>query len=329
MFLFNRKKKPIKGHYHHKTDDQIEREQARKEKSWAREKLLEKAKTNPELENQYISKLMGIEINPPDPAEEHKREIRKIISQEALEEIKRDPELRKEFARSHVEEIIGESHTSREFGDGEFFGSPIAQALQELENLDALKERIGGKSGPLGGLITAEVISEGLKTIRELKGKVERVYIVQINGKSYEVPESQYQQYLQQGRIAPIAALQEPKAVKIGPPAEPPISEPAISAGEPELPEFFSMVDLGQLAGYLDQPPEEFVIQLETEVSEGITQSQLIWNFLTTTSHDKIVELITPYKNHSQVGVYVERLLSGKAWLEEVLRLIKERTSAG
>lgn len=326
MRLFGSRRKS-KGTYRRKTDEQIEKEQTRREKQWARDKLLEKAKDNPELENQYIAKLMGIEIKPPDPVAEKKEEIKSKIVDKALEKISKDPELAEQFVTRQIEEIVGEST-----GKGtEFYGEPgsiLRQAIEELEDVEEFRNKIGGKvkGSALGGLVDSETVKEILKTIQALKTGVipqERTYVVQINGEPTEVSESQYRQLVQSGQIKPIAALEEAKGL-------PPEEKVEPIKLEPELPEFIS-TNLTELAGYLEQEPEDFITQLEYEVQAEIPHSQFLWGFLSNTTYEGIVNLVTPYREHSQVSVYVEKILSeeGKTWLEQVIVLIKEKESAG
>ena len=157
----------------------------------------------------------------------------------------------------------------------------------------------------------------------------EATVIIRVDGKLTRIPESQYEQLLKQGRIQPVGMLEEPKLTPIL--KEPPKAEEASTftiepKPEPELPEFLSQIDLELISGMMDYPPENFVAQLKSEVEQEVTQSALIWGFLSNTTYEEIVKFVTPYKGHSQIGFYVEKVLSeeGKKWTGRVIELMKE-----
>lgn len=345
MGLFSRNKSK-KIAYRRKSDEQIEKSQARKEKQWARDKLLEKAKTNPDLENQYISKLMGIDIKPQDTTIRHRQEIKEIVDKEALEEIKNDPELRKEFARDRVGEILEESSGRRggggRYGETSPYDSPVStirQALEELDELDEFRNRVGGKGkgGILNEVFTGDNINLFLKFLTGMgKGNIsggaitqesqESTVIIKSNGKLVRVTESQFLQLEEQGKIQPAGVLEEEKIETEEKPSPTVPPEESVQEEELELPEIFSIIDLSQIAAYLEQSPEDFVEQLKFENQEGLPQSKLTWNFLSASTYDIIVQVIKPYENHSEVGIHVQKLLADESrdWLEKVLVIIKE-----
>ena len=288
---------------------------------------------NPSLMRKVAFKEAGCldMLDDSNPIAARKQEIKTKIIDRALKKIDEDPDLTEQFVDMQIGEIIGGGRGSGVEVLGEGFGSSISQALQAIEDLEELKGKIGSKSGPLGGLINADTISEILKTIRSLQGHgipvglPERTYIVQLDGQMYEVSESQYKRYVQEGRVKPIAELEAPRGEK--PEGIVEVAEPVIV--EPELPEFLTTLDLEAIARYIDRLPQEFVDQLRLEIQEGSFQSQLLWSFLSENDLDKVVEIITPYRTHSQIGQYIEKLLLNQDWLGEVISLIREELVGG
>jgi len=281
---------------------------------------------NPELMQQasikHGAKELGIEFEKSDPIEQQKREIKAKIIERALKKIDENPELAEQFVNTTIEEIIGGGRGEGQgYGDGEGAGSILRQAIEELDDVEEFRERISGKAkgSALGGLVDSETLKEVLRTIQSLRapGGVpqERIFVVQVNEELREVTETEYKRLIQQGLLRPIAALEAPKEKLLS-------EEPT----ELELPEFISS-NLIELASYLEQEPEDFIIQLEYEVQSNVPQSQLLWDFLSTVNYEDIVGLATPYKGHSQIGIYVEKILSeeGKVWFEKVIELIKTK----
>ena len=80
------------------------------------------------------------------------------------------------------------------------------------------------------------------------------------------------------------------------------------------------------LASYLELVPEEFVEEL-SRMKDAEPTYQLLWTYLSTTTPEAVVKLIEPYSKHSQVGIYVEKLLTdeGKEWVKQVISIIKEK----
>lgn len=290
-------------------------------------KQLEK---NPDLLNnislKHGVKELGLEFEKESQIEQRKREIESKIVDRAFRKIEENPELAEQFVETQIGKIIGEDHYEGRYSEDA--SSAIRRALDELEDVEEFKKKLGseGKGSALGGLIDSETVKEIVKLIRAsvLASKgipseefEEPTVVVRHEGKLKRIPESQFNQLVEQGRIQPIGVLEAPKPSKE---EAPPEIEP-----EPELPEFISTY-LETIAGMLELSPEAAVDQLQGEMEAGLEHSQFIWGFLTTATVDGVAQLVGPYRSHSVVGIYVEKLTSdeGKAWLEEVIRLIKE-----
>ena len=289
---------------------------------------------NPELMQKisikHGAKELGIEFETKDPVEEQKLQIRAKIIERALKKIDTDPELAEQFVETQIGEIMGEGKDRggryEDYGYSEP-GSTIRQALQELEDVEEFRDRLGGNKGAgPGGIITESTVTEFIKLVRSMIGKdrVEepsgRTYIIQVNGETREVTESQYKQLEAKGLIEPVATvktLKEPKEE---------VKPEESSKVESELPEFFSLLPLDEIVAWIELPPEEFVEQIS---NNDVPSYQFLLEYLSKTTYDDIVKIISPYKDNSQVSYYIERLLSeeGKVWLEQVIALIKEKAS--
>lgn len=303
------------------TPEQEERKTELKRKQFLSDEYIQMAKSDSELKRQMVAKEFNLIFPEKDPLKEQKHEINEIITTEALQILKNDPELKQQFGRKRIETIIGEAPILSE-GEGYPPGSAIGQVLEEIEEFDALKEKLGGgKGGGWGDLLKDPAVAISIvNLIKTLVGQgsaipQEPTYVVQINGQPKKVTETEYKQLEAQGLIKPIAAIEAPQV-----PPEEIKKEP-----KPEPPAFLSTME--EFAWMLDLIPEDFVSQLESDIQEGLPQPQLFWNFLSSTDYEKVVELITPYKDNEQVGSYVEKLLSeeGKIWLEEVIKLVREK----
>ena len=328
MPLFGNKKKSGRKPYHKPTDEELEKKEARKEKQLAREKLLAQVKDNPELERKWIAKLMGIEIEPPDLVEQKKKEIKAKLVEEAYTQVNQDPELRRQYAEKLIGEIVGEVPSRGEYGsEYEGSGSAIRQALDELEDVEEFRDKLGirpKEGGILKSLVTEENVGELIKLLRGIVTKTpieESTVVVKIDGQIRRIPESQFTQLEKTGRVTPIAAIEIPKS-SIEQPEEKLVEAPKT---EPKVPEFV-LSNLEMLASYLELTPEEFVEEL-SGMKDAEPTYQLLWTYLLATTPEAVVKLIEPYSKHSQVGMYVENLLSdeGKDWIKQVIGLIKEK----
>ena len=347
MKLFSKSKKT----YHKRTsiDPAVKQERAEKKVVW--DKFIEQMKKDPELERQFILKKMGIEAKPPDPTDKKRQEIRSKLVDEAFDMIGEDDDLRRQYAENVITEVIGEGKPRKRRGEPEYYGEPgssISQALEEVQSLSELREKLqdlgmveGGGKGFFKGMGMKDVL-EALPYISALMGKGElpqetgkpsRTYVVPVNGQYQELSENEYRKLVKDGKLQ----LEQPREpaqseptltspVQVGPDQAQPIQSKEKEV--PELPEFLQGTDFTIVEGWLEQEPEYFVINLKAEVDSGVEESRLAWGFLTTADYKGLVEKITPYRQHPDVGALVQRVLSdeGKLWLERVLELVKETT---
>ena len=312
------KKKPIKRQP--KTLKEICGEAFRKE--------LEK---DPTLMKKVAFKEMGHAelIEDTNPIELKKQEIKTKIIDRALQKIQEDPELAEQFVDTQISEIMGEGRRESKYEGYESPGSAIRQALEELEDVEEFRDRLGIKpreGGLLKSIVTEENVGEFIKLLRGLVVKApieESTVIVRIDGQLKRIPESQFRQLEQAGRITPVAAIEAPKPL---PPTEQLLIEPTqLETKEPEVPEFV-LNNLEIFASYLELTSEEFVEEL-SGLKDTDSTYQLLWTFLSSTTPEAVIKFIEPYSKHSQVGACVRKLLSeeGKVWLGQVISIIKEK----
>ena len=272
--------------------------------------------------------------------EEQKKQIKQFITAKALEQIQGDPELAEQFVEAQVEAILSEGKPIRRHrGESEYYpesGSAITQAVEELESLGEFKEKLaelgmteGGKQGFFSGMTMKDLL-DVIPHIASLMGKGQggngqicRTYIVRVDGKDQELNESQYAQLLQQGRIAPVAVIEQPrKPTQVQGQLE--LTKKTRAEKVPDL-SWLEGLNFDVLNAWLDQEPQEFVLKLKSEVDQGTEQSKLIWGLLTSTTVEGITGYIAPYKDNPKISIFVERLLSdeGQEWLSSVIELVK------
>ena len=289
---------------------------------FATDEFIRQAQNDPDLKRQFVLDTFHITLPPKDPIAEQKNQIKKIITEEALKEIQNDPELRKEFARSQVEEIMGrKSRKHDDLGDFNGGGSPLEDILSELDNVELLKQRLGGgDQSLLGKLLTPENVGQFLGLITALQGgklPMSKTYIVQLDGKQVEVTEEQYKQLSESGRLRPVAELAAPVS-------EVPDDEPEDIGGPPSEPEIPEGIDLTALFEMLDREPEEVIAQLQDEVNRNVEGSKATWDFFGSSSYESIVELVTPYKANKELVPIIDNVLSRREWFDRVIQLVKE-----
>lgn len=333
--------------YRKLTIDEVEKRDARKAKIWATERFLKMAEKNPQLERDYIQRLLGVEIKDPDPVMQLKQELDRKLTEHALAQIEADPELKEQYARMRLEELVGGAKRTKrrpsddDSEDGLMLGNS-GSFLDQLEEVEAIKERLGaGGKSTIAELVNKDTLPYILQFISSMTGKGNgehaattpadnRTIICSVDGKLQELTIEQYKQLSAKGQIQPAAFLniEQPKGQA---PAlnQPQQTQPVVVAtppNSPELPAILNNLDLTELGGYLELAPEQFVELLVSQSQAGMTQADLLISYLTQTSYDDISKLITPYKDNSKVGQYVQKLLSesGKTWTDTVLAKLKE-----
>lgn len=297
---------------------------------------------DPELKKRMAFKEYGHEdlINE-DPIAKAKKEFETWRWQEAIKRAKDDPEYNQMLTESVIDEISPSksSHRPRRGSEPEYYGNEgpaslsdtLEEALETKNKMIELGIINEGGSGPglLGGLLRGASLSdivEGIKQVNILTGRTSppqgtvqsvRTFVVRLDGHDEEIPEYQYKKLLQEGKLQPVAAvLEQPKTERTVTPEE---------IKSPELPDFLKDTDFTVVQGWMEQEPEEFVINLKGEVDANIQESRLIWGLLTTATYEGIIEKITPYREHAIVGSLVQRIMSEEGtWLKRVLELVKE-----
>ena len=255
-----------------------------------------------ELKQQKLAELLE---NDPEFAESVKaeylaqakgsRDLSAVIDEEvtgaALEELHTNPELMHKAVNRRINEIV--SGQGGEDGD-----SPLLKLLQELDNLEELKGRLGGNQGHggiLANLLTPEVLKKVIEVLPSLLGKQmreatqQRVYAVETPKGMLELDATGYKAYLEEKQKI---ALEAPKE--------------ATSQGL-----------IAEWLPYLDKPPEEFVNALMQKQQEGNPTASLILNLLASNTAGSILAILQPYKK-DYAGA-IEKLESNRDWLESVI----------
>ena len=184
MGIFNNEEKKEKKVYKPHAPKDPEKKQERLEKKEAWKSFLKQMKDNPELEREFVFKKMGITApKTQDPTEKQRIELKSALMAEATEMIKNDPELRRQYAESMIGDVLGKGHTLRpgRHGDEEDYsmmppGSSIGQALEELESLGELKDKLAAL-GMGGGDSKKSGFFEGI-TLKDVLGVVMMLRVV-------------------------------------------------------------------------------------------------------------------------------------------------------
>jgi hypothetical protein len=284
---------------------------------------------------------------------EQRKETEALISSLVLKELKENPELAKRVVDTRIAQLTNEADIVT-CGEGEtsYPGSPIGQVLAEMEGLEELKNRLGSGKGPGWGDMfkDPQVIANFLSAVQSIVSRsspqvTEPVVIVEIDGQTVSVPESQFKKLQQEGRVRPVATVESPKpdkdpqvgktAPKLTAQDNPPESTgdgaventgSSTDDGSP-LPFPLSLVDLAELASYLGKTPADAVEQLKARRLEGRPYALVLGTFLKVADPEALVQKAIAYEGHAKLGPYVELIASekGRQWLEEFLRLLKQR----
>ena len=281
-----------------------------KDKDWARRRFLEKAKKDPELENQYISKLMNIEIKSPDTVKQRRRELESELIKRALDKIEQNPELAERFVQTQIDKFIGEAGTA-EGEEGEGYESPLGQAIQQWREAREFEKEIGGGKGALGGIIDSDVVKSFIENVvgpmlinKGLAAPIQKVYVVETPQGTLEMSAQQYQQYL----------LEEKK--RLSPPkAELPPEEKAEVLPKVSL-------NINSWLPYLEQEPETFVSALNDGLILDEQSTQFVINILSTKTADEILTSLQSFKS-GEYKEAIEELEKHKDWLEKVIEQVK------
>lgn len=296
--------------------------------------LIRHAKEDPEWAFRAATRKFGIQEDPVDPVEELKKqklaellendpEFAESVKAEYLAQSRGSRDLSSAIDEEVTEAALAELHTNPELmhkavsrrineivvGHGESEdGSSLVKLLQELDNLEELKGRLGGdrQGGILTSLLSPEVLKKVIEVLPSLLGKQsgegvqqQRVYVVETPKGALELDAAGYKKYLEEKQRT---ALAEPRA-----------TAPS-GIMEEWLP-------------YLDKPPEDFVDALVQKQQEGNPTASLVLNLLASNTADNILAILQPYKK--DYAEAIEKLEANREWLEGAItylqRLIGEQ----
>lgn len=296
-------------------------------------------------------------------AEKQQKKIDEFITTKAFEKLQdEESDFLDDAVKDKIANIVTGSGKSRRHREesGVYLepGSSLSSALDEIDTLEELKARlvesgmVSGGGGFLQGMTLRDILA-ALPSIAALMGKApppegiesvqtQRTFVVKVNGQDKEVPEIEYKKMLQQGKIAPVAALvesQPPKKEKAEGQVEKEQSTTAnmVGGAPTNATGGFTGLDLSTITtlleniepevieAYLDMSPEEFVLNLRSEVDTGINMSKFLWGFFSNTNYEGVVKLLSSYKDNERWNLVIERILSneGKEWVTKVIELIK------
>ena len=278
-------------------------------------RIIEHAVEDPSWALKAAAKRFNLAIDEEDPVAAKKKEIKLKLAEEGLNRILSDPELRKRYSQMQLDEIMGES-------EGEELGLPSGSTLEDvlgqLDTIDEIRERLGGKEGSRGWLkeiLDSEAGKEmGVSLVQLLLGRQagqRPVYVVETPGGLVRMDETQFQKYLQDKQQVKLAPPPEVKSIEEIP--EPP---PPAAIGAPSL-------NIKEWIEYLERSPEEFVQNLITKANAGDENATFALSILKTKTADEIIEALQPFKT-GEAGEAISIIEGNKWWLEAVINLLKE-----
>lgn len=314
--------------------------------------LVDQAKTDRDWALQLALQREGLTIEP--PVEKQKKKLDEFITTKALERLQEeDSEFLDDVIKDKISTIITGSGRKRHRDEsgGVYLepGSNLSSALDDIETLEELKERIAGLQGGGGGGFFAgmnlKTLLESLPYVAALLGKeqlptsegiegvqAQRTFIVRENGQDKEVSELEYRKMLQDGRVKPVGELGPTAPPKQEKPEEVVEEQAQNTIGQDQdailtnFTEILSKLEPEVIGAYLDMSPDEFVLNLKSGCDTGIDLSRFLWGFFSNTTYEGAVNLLGAYKEDEKWNMVIERILSeeGKIWVEQVISLIKE-----
>lgn len=340
------------------------RRQAKPLKKILDEAFAREVSKDPDLKRQLAFKEAGHPelLERDKETENHKKEIKKYVTTQALTAIQEDPDLAKQFVEAEIENILtgGKPGRYHRAGDGNYFPesgeSGLELALDQIDSLNNLREKltemglIEGKGGGfwagmtmkdlMGALpVVASLLGKGQPINGEVQGEVQRTFVVKIDGHDRELPENEYRALLKDGKITPVAGLVEPapiveekelsKESVVDEPTALVSNEQAANLASFDLSPILDTLDPEVIGAYLDMTPDEFVVALKDGVDANEEIPMVLWGFFGNTDYEGVVKYLTPYRDKEEWSVTIERILSddGKIWVEQAIELVKEARS--
>jgi hypothetical protein len=348
MGLFNRDKRNITRQPQRQrrspTDLQASQERAERKKAW--ELMQKHLKENPSLERSFILKNMGINVEPPDPAEERKQKVREKLAEESLKMIEEDPDLRREYAEAMLGEVVSmpKFKRSKQEDDMPSYmpGSSIEQAIEDLDSLSTFKQRLselgmGEEPRSNGGFFGGITMKDILEAVMLLKGnsspspKVssEVRYVVKVEDKLVSVSESEYVKLLNEGKIVPAAEIsnqlpeadKEDMVVKEYEDNEPEIDDNDELSHALDIFPVDEMLKEIDLIVYMNNDPQEFVEYLHIQTENGNQTAQFLSGLLSNADYDGVIHIFEHYHDIPSMVEILEKARTdeGKMWIEAVI----------
>jgi hypothetical protein len=337
-------------------------------------------KTNSTVQAAIISKATGITIDPKDiKVQTSTQKFEDMIAEKAMEEIAADPN--SEFVENAKQAMIFKLAGSNkglftrnmmnpdgddsEYGPmtGGYFGPMGNSILEVMDQIDEIKERVGGKNA-IAQIGNSEVLIELIRQIMPaILGKnapapgptpTSQTIMVDIDGNLIEMTRQVYQIYkAQQEKIkmlntgnghkpAEQTVTAEPAAPLPQKPIETKSAEPILPvepvnviqeepAQKKEINEAtrIALLDIGnRLMVAMDQlSAEEFITNLEEEAKEDTTVL-IIYEFLKNIeSYDNAVSYLANLEDDERFTTVITKIKENKTWVDAVFDIIKNKNA--
>lgn len=313
--------------YKKKTPGDKEKERDIKDRKWARDKLMEQAKENPEIERQMIAKYAGVNIKPIDLIESKKKEVEVKLVEEAFNQITKNPELREQYSRKLIDDMVGRpsGNGDIDFSNLEDGSTDLDQLMESLDKYEQLRNKLKGNSSPLSGLINADVIVEALKLVpgisAQLQGKSVpqqsqpiKYIITDTNGEPVgETDSTGYRKLVEaanQKRLAQSEISEE--TTTSGPP-----EEETITTEEKEDSSMSSIIF--QLISSLDKDPTEVVDELIVLAEQEDKTALLILSTMLNTEAEGIISMLQTMDLGPETQEAITQLVEKQEWLRTAI----------
>ena len=251
-------------------------------------------------------------------------EISAVIDEKAIEMLSKNPQLLQQAVTRRLERLVGKGGSN----------SGLSQLVEQLDDLDELKERFGGGEGGEKWL-NPELVGKAMELVLALvtgnKGeaqgnsKARKVYVVETREGPIELDPVEYKKWLQQ-RTAIGLPPGEPKLTAPAVPEPSPVSLPAEEPLDQPPAQQSVSLRLTEWLPYVDGNPQEFyqVLMLKKLESHD-PNAEYVLTILGTKSADEILALLSPFKsNGGEIGLAIETLEQHKEWMEKLTQIVKE-----
>ena len=299
-----------------KIDQEIE------EQRQAHVDLLKMSEEEPEVRRARIEKVYGLRLKPYEP-----KSFEDKMLEEALEN---DPEYIEQLKQAKLDSLRGgRGGFSNEIEDA--IESAVAAEIQSDPELikKLARQRLAAittTSTPLGAAGDLIEQMRAYKMLEEEMGgggkKGLSDFLVELgNAFAPYIPALLLRQ-------APLTQLTGPRIETLPPPqvplqAKPVTQEVPLESVEEVVTQRTATLDIAELEEILEMEPFDFATQLIEKAKED-SNSKILLTILTTTTADDFIKLLEPHKDNEKVKPILEKLVDEKkAWLEEVIELLK------